>query len=115
MQKYFFITIIVALVMVAFAVLNADVVPVNLGFKKINLSLALLIFLVFIIGVAVSSLMSFSKLFGLKRTVKQKDKALVKLQEEKEAIENQLKEIKQNAILQGNDDEIIAGGNVSQA
>ncbi|MEA3504137.1 MAG: LapA family protein [Bacteroidota bacterium] len=67
MQKYFFTTIIVVLIMVTFAILNARVVEINFGFKSINISLALTIFIVFAIGALVSYILSISGIYKLKK------------------------------------------------
>ncbi len=108
MQKYFFTTVIIVLIMVAFAVLNASVVPINLGFEKVNLSLALLIFLVFAIGAIVSFLFTLPRLFSLKRQLKKVNKTLKTLENEKKIIQEHLKGVKDQPVLDGNDDETIA-------
>jgi len=65
MQKYFFTTIIIVLIMVTFAMLNAKIVEINFGFTTLNISLALTLFIVFAIGSLVSFLFSFSKTYKL--------------------------------------------------
>ncbi|MGM0566863.1 MAG: LapA family protein [Bacteroidota bacterium] len=102
MQKYFFTTIVIVLVMVTFAVLNSKVVPINFGFTKINISLALTIFIVFAIGALVSFIVTTPTLMRNKKEIKRKNKQIKQLQDEN----NRLKE-----SAEQNSDEEISGDN----
>ena len=82
MQKYFFTTIVIVLIMVTFAVLNSKVVPINFGFTKINISLALTIFIVFAIGAIVSFIFTTPTLMKNKKEIKRKTREIKQLQEE---------------------------------
>ncbi len=102
MQKYFFTTIIIVLIMVAFAVLNSKVIPINFGITKINISLALTIFIVFALGAIVSFIVTTPELLKNKKEIKRKAKQIKQLQEEN----NRLKESGEQ-----NNDEILTGEN----
>ena len=89
MQKYFFTTIVVVLIMVTFAVLNSKVVPINLGFTRLNISLALTIFIVFAIGALVSFVVTTPTILKNKRELKRKNKEIKQLSEENTRLKNQ--------------------------
>jgi|GEM_PF-1276779 uncharacterized integral membrane protein len=89
MQKYFFTTIVVVLIMVTFAVLNSKVVPINFGFTRLNISLALTIFIVFAIGALVSFVVTTPTILKNKRELKRKNKEIKQLSEENTRLKNQ--------------------------
>lgn len=89
MQKYFFTTIIIVLIMVAFAVLNARMVPINFGITKVNISLALTIFIVFALGALVSFVVTTPTILKNKKEVKRKNKELKQLREENTRLKNE--------------------------
>lgn len=82
MQKYFFTTLIIVLIMVAFAVLNTKVVDINFGFTKLNISLALTIFIVFAFGALVSFIVTSPSLIKKRKELKRKNKEIEKLKSE---------------------------------
>ncbi len=86
MQKYFFTTLIIVLIMVAFAVLNTKVVDINFGFTKLNISLALTIFIVFAFGALVSFIVTSPSLMKRRKEIKRKNKEIEKLKSELAAI-----------------------------
>lgn len=102
MQKYFFTTIIIVLVMVTFAVLNSKVVPINFGVTKINISLALTIFIVFAIGALVSFIVTTPTLMRNKKEIKRKTKQIKQLQDENDRLKKS---------AEPNSDQEISGGN----
>lgn len=89
MQKYFFTTIIIVLIMVAFAVLNARMVPINFGITKVNISLALTIFIVFALGALVSFVVTTPTLLRNKKELKRKNKELKQLRDENMRLKNE--------------------------
>ena len=77
MKKWMIIWLILAALLVVFAIQNAGPVDVDLWFWEIRSSLALLIFLVFAIGVVTGLL--YSAWTAHKKRIKEKAKAKAKL------------------------------------
>jgi len=82
MQKYFFTTLIIVLIMVAFAVLNTKVIDINFGFTKVNISLALTIFIVFALGAIVSFIVTTPSIIKKRKELKRKNKELEQMRSE---------------------------------
>jgi len=72
--------------MVTFAVLNSKVVPINFGVTKINISLALTLFIVFAIGALVSFIVTTPTLMRNKKEIKRKTKQIKQLQDENDRL-----------------------------
>lgn len=68
--------------MVAFAVLNTKVIDINFGFTKLNISLALTIFIVFAFGAMVSFIVTTPSIIKKRKELKRKNKEIEKLKSE---------------------------------
>ena len=89
MQRYFFTTIIIIIIMVAFAVLNHDYVTINFLFKKVNVSLALAILVVFALGAVISFLVSTPTILKHKKDARRKGKEIKELKQKVEKLKEQ--------------------------
>ncbi|MCF8012559.1 MAG: LapA family protein [Bacteroidales bacterium] len=109
MQRYFFTTIVIIIIMVAFAVLNHGYITIDLLFTKVNASLALTILVVFAIGAIISFLISTPTILKHKKDAKRKGKEIKELKKEVE----KLKEQQQTASSQTNEGESASGQNAN--
>lgn len=94
MQKYFFTTLVIILIMVGFAVLNTESVTINFGFTKVNTNLSLTIFVIFAIGALVSFFISAPGVMKARKTIKKRDKEIKSLDAEIASLKEQLAAIK---------------------
>lgn len=77
MQKSFIVVLITAVIVAVFAVLNTDIVNVNLMFVKFPMSLALVILVSAVLGALSMFLMNILQVLKLKRQIKQLSKKLI--------------------------------------
>lgn len=77
MQKSFIIVLITAVIVAIFAVLNTDIVNVNLMFVKFPMSLAVVILVSTVLGALSMFLMNILQVLKLKRQIKQLSKKLI--------------------------------------
>ncbi|MCF8231414.1 MAG: LapA family protein [Bacteroidales bacterium] len=89
MQRYFFTTIVIIIIMVAFAVLNHGYVTIDLLFTKVKASLALTILVVFAIGAIISFLVSTPTILKHKKDAKRKGREIKELKQEVEKLKEQ--------------------------
>lgn len=101
MQIWFIFSLVFALIVALFAVLNSDVVTINLLFSKYQLSQSVIILISATFGALIASFISaFSKIKGslktreLKNTIKQLEKKVNELenQNETKVLENPINE-----------------------
>ena len=104
MQRYFFTTIVIIIIMVAFAVLNHDYVTINLLFKKVNVSLALAILVVFALGAVISFLVSTPTILKHKKDAKRKGKEIKELKKELEEVKASRNQKPESQKYQKSDD-----------
>ncbi|WP_430812862.1 MULTISPECIES: lipopolysaccharide assembly protein LapA domain-containing protein [unclassified Carboxylicivirga] len=81
MKKSFWVVLTLTTLLVIFSVLNADPVPVNILFKEIEVSLAILLIIVFLAGVIAGASYFFIKSRGKKTKVAQADETTEEINE----------------------------------
>lgn len=88
MRIGFIISLIFALIVAIFGIQNAEVISVNFFFTKINISLALIIFISTIIGAIIVTLLGLKKEFILSRSNRELTKKAEALQNDMEICKN---------------------------
>ena len=82
MRIGFILSLVFALIVAIFGIQNATVISVNFFFTKVNISLALIIFISTIIGAIIVTLLGMKKEFDLRHANKQLTKKAELLQSE---------------------------------
>lgn len=81
MQINFILSLIAAIIVVIFAVMNSASVPVKIFFAEYEFSLALIIFICTALGAVIASMLGFMKELKLKKQVKKLTEENEKLRE----------------------------------
>ncbi len=79
MQKSFIIGLIAAILLVLFAVQNADPVTISLWIKEIESSMAVILLISFAVGALASYLLSLSAILKKNKSLRQKDEQIKNL------------------------------------
>jgi putative membrane protein len=82
MQKTLIISIILATILVIFALQNVEVIPVNLWFWSVESSLALILLISFGIGAILGVVLSIPSINKRKKKLEERKKEIEKLQAE---------------------------------
>lgn len=83
MQFYFIMSLVAAIIVVIFAIMNATPVPVSFFFFKYELSLALIIFISAALGAVIAVLFGLIKQFKFKKQIKSLSTEIETLDNEK--------------------------------
>ncbi len=86
MQKNIIVTLLFAIVIALFAILNAGAVPVNLIFAKVQISAALVILIAASIGAIIVYSIDAIALFKYKKIIKGNEKTIETLTKELDAL-----------------------------
>ncbi len=86
MEKGFIFSLIIALVVGVFAISNGEKVEIDLIFTEIMISQAIVIFISTFLGAIIVSLISWVKSWRYKKEIKELNKRLILVDEEKEKI-----------------------------
>jgi uncharacterized integral membrane protein len=94
MQKGFILSLIFATLVAVFALKNADKVLIDFLFGKVMVSQALIIFISTVAGALIVFILGFVKNIKLKKALKEANKTVEALQNEKEELSNLLESAK---------------------
>lgn len=92
MQVRFIISLFIALFVAVFTIKNAGLVDVNLFFKDVKLSQAIVIFISIALGATIVSLLGINSIWKLKKTNKELQKKLTQTQDENTVLIARLRE-----------------------
>lgn len=110
MEVRFIFSLIFAIIIAFFSILNSGIVKINLLFTNVNISQALVILISAVLGSIIVMLLTTIKQFKLKRKIKELSKS-VKILEEENAIYKEKSEqdiaIVQNPDLDKTPDNIV--------
>ncbi|SCL95673.1 LapA family protein [Sporanaerobacter sp. PP17-6a] len=93
MQKGFILSLIFATLVAVFALKNADKVLIDFLFGKVMVSQALIIFISTVAGALIVFILGFVKNIKLKKALKEANKTVEALQNEKEELSNLLESV----------------------
>ena len=96
MRVGFIISLIIAVIVALFGIQNAAVISVNFFYTKIDISLALIIFVSAIIGAIIVALLGLQKEFRLRLNNKQLAKKVNNFQTENEILKNKIEALENN-------------------
>lgn len=82
MRWGFITSLIIALIITVFAILNGGIVQINFLFTKVNISLGIIIILSVIVGAVIAVLLSLKREFTLNRLKKEQMEVAEKFREE---------------------------------
>lgn len=105
MQVRFIVSLFIALFVAVFTIKNAGLVNVNLFFKDVELSQAIVIFISIAMGATIVSLLGINSIWKLKKTNKELQKKLLQTQDENTVLIARLREKKENIIVESNTEE----------
>lgn len=78
-QTGFVLGLILALIVVIFAIMNVETIAINFGFSKVELPLILILLICLVLGALIAVLLSTGTTMSLKRQAKQTQKELATL------------------------------------
>lgn len=102
MQKKIVVALVLSIIVAFFAILNSDLIPINLIFATINVSTALVILISAAIGAAIVYFIGAVSRYKLKKTCKEleerkmsQEREIMHLRENNEKLEVKLSEFKE--------------------
>ncbi|WP_304508891.1 LapA family protein [Anaerotignum sp.] len=91
MQKNMIITLLLSIIIALFAILNAEAIPINLVFAKLNVSAALVILISASIGAIIVYLLDAISKFKARKKLKDYEKLNAALTDENSQLSEQVK------------------------
>lgn len=93
MQLGFILSLVFAIVVTVFAIQNADSVLINFLFAEVEVSQALVIFISAALGAIIVTILGIIRQFKFKLKIKELNKKIKNLEEEKDIFEKRIEEI----------------------
>lgn len=93
MQFGFILSLLFAIIVTIFAIQNSDSVAINFLFAKVEISQALVIFISAALGAIIVTILGLVRQFKLTRKIKDQEKVVKGLEEEKSIFEQRINEL----------------------